>query len=163
MASLPTLEIHVEKWNSALHLEDRMHWSDLGWLMEILKKYNVHPIAYVLEKDRYYYSADLFHLDKEQIKSHGEYHYYDEKADRSPYFNQEGYPFPPSGGFFFRFLPLWYIKWAIRKSGTFWVHPFDFDEGHPKLKNLFLNFKRHIGLKKSKAKLEKLLQEVKFA
>ena len=88
MASLPTLEIHVEKWNSALHLEDRMHWSDLGWLMEILKKYNVHPIAYVLEKDRYYYSADLFHLDKEQIKSHGEYHYYDEKADRSPYFNQ---------------------------------------------------------------------------
>ena len=166
MASLPTLEIHLENYSHALHIENRGHQSDIYWLLAILKDHKIHPIIYVLEDWKTENPEDfnwLSTLTWATLKSHGVHHYHDEKADRSPYFNQEGYPFPPSGGFFFRFLPLWYIKWAIRKSGTFWVHPFDFDEGHPKLKNLFLNFKRHIGLKKSKAKLEKLLQEVKFA
>jgi len=44
-----------------------------------------------------------------------------------------------------------------------YFHPHDFDEEHPKLKNPFLNWKRHVGLKGAKKKLEKLLKEVQFA
>lgn len=155
----PIFEIHVENWNSALHISNRMHWSDLKWLIDILKKYKVTPVAYILEDDRHYYSADLW--DIENKFSHGVHHYYDEKADRSPYFNQEGLP-GLCGGFFFRILPLWILKREIARTGLFYIHPHDLDEKHPKINNPILNWKRKVGLKNAKAKLERLLQEVKF-
>lgn len=157
----PTFEIHLENFNSALHICDRGHVSDVGWLIELLEQYAVNPQVYVLENDRHLYSHELWDVVK-PIQSHGVHHYYDEKADRSPYFNQEGIPFPPSGGFFFRLLPLWYIRFAIRRSGVFWIHPHDLDENHPKIKNPFMNWKRHVGLKGARKKLERLLQEVDF-
>jgi hypothetical protein len=95
------------------------------------------------------------------IKSHGVHHYYDEKADRSPYFNQEGQP-GACGGFYFRVLPLWFIKNEITRTGLFYIHPHDLDETHPRLRNPIMHWKRHVGLKGAKAKLEKLLKEVKF-
>lgn len=167
MAPLPTLEIHLEEWNHALHIDGRGHKSDVQWLIDILDKYEVTPTVYILDdwiKDQ---NDDMkvelsFHHSDWNYKSHGVHHYYDEKSDRSPYFNQEGIPFPPSGGFFFRCLPLWYIKWAIKKSGTFWIHPHDLDESHPKVSGAWIQFKRHVGIKGAKAKLEKLLKEVKF-
>jgi len=160
----PVFEIHLENWNHALHIEGRGHKSDINWLYGRLMYYGIMPITYVLrdwiDENRQDYE-DLCGAGY-IIKSHGVHHYYDEKADRSPYFNQEGIPFPPSGGFFFRIAPLWYLKWAIKTSNVFWIHPHDLDEQHPKLKNPLLNFKRTVGLSSAKAKLEKLLQEVKF-
>jgi len=152
-------EIHLENWNSALHICDRDHFSDVSWLVALLKKNKIRPTVYFLEKDRDYYSSDFWNISYES-KSHGEYHYYDEKADRSPYFNQEGIPFPPAGGFFFRILPMAYLRWAIKRSGIFWIHPHDLDENHPKLKNPFMNWKRHVGLKGAKKKLEALLASI---
>jgi len=104
MAS-PILEIHLEEWNHALHIGGRGHKSDVKWLLELLKKYKVHPKIYVLEdwanESNGYYNSLAWQY---QLKSHGVHHYYDEKADRSPYFNQEGIPMPPSGGFYWSFL-----------------------------------------------------------
>jgi Domain of unknown function (DUF3473). len=136
----PTFEIHVENWNSALHIGNRGHFSGLRWLINLLNEYKVNPKIYYLKDDYNFYweSIDASNTTHE-VGSHGVHHYYDEKADRSPYFNQEGIPFPPSGGFFFRVLPLWYVRWAIKKSGIFWIHPHDLDEEHPKLKNPLMN------------------------
>ena len=152
-------EIHLEEWNSALHLIGRGHKSSVDWIFNLPFK----PKIYVLKdwkEENFKIYCDL--NMKYELLSHGVHHYYDEKADRSPYFNQEGLPWPPSGGFFFRIMPLWYLKWAIKKSGVFWIHPHDLDENHPKLKNPIMNWKRHVGLKTARAKLERLLQEVKF-
>jgi hypothetical protein len=157
------IEIHLEQWNHALHIEGRGHKSDVKWLLDTLKKYHVFPIIYVL-KDWIDENNDWKHdfiTKSHGIQSHGIHHYYDEKADRSPYFNQEGIP-GLCGGFFFRLLPLWIIKKEIRRTGIFYVHPHDFDEEHPQIKNPFINWKRHVGLSSAKKKLEKLLQEVKF-
>lgn len=164
---VPVFEIHIEDFNHALHISKNGHTSKdaLWWLLFKLQDYEVKPHCYLL-KD----FDDEFPQFKQNIEAfgwlkgtHGVHHYYDEKSDRSPYFNQEGLPFPPSGGFFFRVMPLCYIKWAIKKSGIFWIHPHDLDENHPKLKNPFLNWKRHVGLKGAKKKLLKLLKEVSFA
>ena len=160
--SRPIFEIHLEDWNHALHIDGRGHKSDIKWILEILKKYNVNPIIYMLgdwADESNAYGNWLTH--QYTVKSHGVHHYYDEKADRSPYFNQEGQP-GLCGGFYFRFLPLWLIKAEIARTGLFYIHPHDLDEAHPRLSNPFLNWKRHVGLKGAKAKLEKLLQEVKF-
>ena len=158
----PVFEIHLEEWNHALHIDGRGHKSDVTKLYTLLDKCNVFPRTYLL-MDWMYENSDKHELIMKSLAgTHGVHHYYDEKADRSPYFNQEGIPMPPSGGFFFRIMPLWYLKWAIKKSGIFWIHPHDLDEEHPKLKNPLMNWKRHVGLKGAKAKLEKLLKEVKF-
>jgi len=156
----PVFEIHLENYADALHLENGDH-SSLGyfwWIMFKCQDFEVRPTIYYLK--RYEDFANTARIANYEVKSHGVYHNYDEKADRSPYFNQEGLPFPPSGGFFFRLLPVFYLKWAIRKSGICWLHPHDLDEDHPKLKNPFMNWKRHVGLKGAKAKLERLLKEI---
>lgn len=163
--SKPIFEIHLEEWHHALHLTPRNSNASeicMNILFPLLEKYEVHPTIYYLSG--MISGRDMFEFRQRGWKyaSHGVHHYYDEKADRSPYFNQEGIPFPPSGGFFFRVLPLWYIKWAIKKSGTFWIHPHDLDESHPKVSGAWINFKRHVGIKTAKKKLEKLLKEVRF-
>lgn len=130
-------------------------------------KYNVKAIFYILgytklkQPEVFKWIKDSGHM----IADHGEHHshnYYGEDPYRSPYWDTTPMPWPPSGGFFFRFMPFWYVKWAVQKSGVFWIHPHDIDEKHPKLRNPFLNWKRHVGLKTAKKKLERLLQEVKF-
>lgn len=156
----PVFEIHLENWNHALHLLNKGHQSDVKWLLDTLDKYKILTKIFVLEdwiKDNPGFDWTQYHYP---LFSHGVHHYHDEKADRSPYFNQEGIPFPPSGGFFFRLLPLWYLKWAIQKSGVFWIHPHDLDEQHPRLNNRFYQWKRHVGLKGAKKKLERLIKEI---
>lgn len=154
----PVFEIHLENWSSGLHLFDRGHTSSVDFIISELDRFSVIPVIYVLEKDRKLYE-DKIHI-RCVIKSHGVNHDYDEKADRSPYWNQEGLPLPPSGGFFFRLLPVCYLKWAIRKSGVFWIHPHDLDTEHPKLKNPLMNWKRHVGIKGSHWKLTRLIWEI---
>jgi hypothetical protein len=164
-SGMATFEIHLESWNDALHIEDRGHNNirELYFLEALLAKYRVKAHIFVLGKFRKSFPCVVEALRKDGhiIGSHGEYHYYDEKADRSPYFNQEGQP-GLCGGFFFRLLPLWFIKSEIKRTGLFYIHPHDLDENHPKLSNRFMDWKRRVGLKKVKSKLEKLLQEVKF-
>ncbi len=154
----PIFEIHLEEWNHALHIEGRGHKSPILWLMEILMLKNIVPVIYVLKDWMDENPNKPLHGI---IKSHGIHHYYDEKADRSPYFNQEGYP-GLCGGFFFRLLPLWVTKMEIKRTGMFFIHPHDLDEKHPKLENPVMDWKRHVGLKTARSKLERLLKEVNW-
>lgn len=137
------------------------------FLLDMLQKYEVRAVFYVLGWLRDMMPelcgeiADRGH----SIGSHGYWHGHNEFGGpgfRSPYWDTTPMPFPPSGGFFFRVMPLSYLKLAIGASKVFWLHPHDIDEGHPKLSNVALNWKRHVGLKDSREKLERILEEVAF-
>lgn len=178
------LPIFTVDWETYLDAIDP-HWSVLNdgrieeptsFLLDILDKYEVRALFYILGMARFRY-PDVF----EEIKSRGhalgdhgfwhehnlslKWHSYNRHAEepfRSPYWDTTPMPWPPSGGFFFRALPLEIVKSFAKKSGVFWLHPHDIDEDHPRLKNPLLNWKRHVGLKGARKKLERLLSEVKF-
>lgn len=138
------------------------------YLLSLLDKYSIKAIFYILDCDRQE-NSNLYDSIVEAghtIGSHGKYHYHDEYSDsplfRSPYWDTTPMPFPPAGGFFFRFMPFWYVKWATKKSGVFWIHPHDLLKWHPTTSSLLLNMKRQLGLNGSRKKLERLLREVSF-
>lgn len=160
-----------EGWNHALHIDaNPMLEEPTNFLLDILKKYEVKGLFYILGRAFEIHSelCEKMVDEEHDIGSHGFYHDHDELNKdfdipyRSPYWDTTPMPMPPSGGFFFRFMPFWYVKWAVEKSGMFWIHPHDLMEDHPKLKNPFLNWKRHVGLKGARAKLDRLLSEVKW-
>lgn len=158
----PRFELHLEEWNHALHLDGRGHKSDICELFHLLDKYNITPHVYELrdwwrENNPPGWFWKLKIKWSHQWKSHGEHHYYDEKADRSPYFNQEGLP-GLCGGFFFRILPLFIIRKEVERTGIFYIHPHDVDICHPRLSSPWMDFKRRVGTKGALAKLEKLIQ-----
>lgn len=155
--------VDLEDWNHALHEENqgRKATMEYYFILDLLEKYSVKAVFYVLgrfEKENLHTNLVEYHGHIK--KSHGYWHDWGELADRSPYWSVDKMPWPPSGGFFFRVMPLWYLKWAIKKSGVFWIHPHDLMENHPKLRNPFLNWKRRVGLKTARAKLDRLLSEV---
>jgi len=143
--------IDVEEWSDALHISNNIHTSCyiLGWLQPLLEKHNIHPIAYCLEKRIEWVPYTW------EKKTHGRYHRWWENADRRPY-QWLGF----TGGFWFRILPLWFIRNQVLKHGHFYCHFHDFDEEHPKLNNPLMNWKRHVGLKGAKKKLEALLASI---
>jgi len=163
MDKKPVFEIHLEEWNHALHVDGGDHKSDLFELLNLLLIFKVNPVIYMLKDWEFENKRIANELRSAHylIKSHGIHHYYDEKADRSPYFNQEGQP-GLCGGFFFRVLPLWIVKKEVIKTGLFYIHPHDLDIDHPKLKNPLMDFKRRVGLKTARAKLVRLLKEIEF-
>ena len=158
----PIFTCDLEDWNHGLHIEKNNHSSieAAWWLRDILKHYKVRGIFYVLgkfnEEQPLLISALL--SDGHHLQSHGTYHIRGERADRQPYANL-GW----TGGFYFRLFPLWFLKRQILKGGQFYIHPHDLDEQHPHLDSWLMNWKRHVGLKGARAKLERLLKEVKFA
>ena len=170
----PIFTVDWETWFNAVI--PKYHWwkyqSDIKeptmFLLNVLSKYEVTAIFYLLGWlwTRNYELVSEIRNRGHIIGSHGEWHNHGEKSDaryfRSPYWDTTPMPFPPSGGFFFRALPLWYIKWAVIKSGVFWIHPHDIMNHHPALDNKLLHFKRQFGLKQSRLKLNKLLSEVEF-
>lgn len=172
MASLFTVD--WETWFNAVIPRREWHKYDLDieepteFLLDILDKYNVKAVFYVLgwlraqKPSLYYEIEDRGHT----IGDHGYWHEHNEHSTsalfRSPYWDTTPMPWPPSGGFFFRAMPYWYIKWAIENSGQFWIHPHDIMLDHPKLQNPALNFKRQTGLKESRLKLERLIQELEW-
>ena len=151
MVAVFTLDI--EEWSDALHISNKGHTSYyvLHWLEPLLKKHNIHPIAYCLEGTENWIS------DAWERKTHGRYHRWWENADRRPY-QWLGF----TGGFWFRFLPYWFVKGQIMKHGMAYFHLHDFDLEHPDTGNFWMNVKRAWGLENARKKLEKLLQEVKF-
>ena len=152
-----------EWWKFSLEIEEPTHY-----LLSLFEKHKIKSIFYVLGwlKNE---NPDLFNeivREGHKIGSHGYWHERNEHQNglfRSPYWDKTPIPWPPSGGFFFRFMPFWYIKWAIKRSGMFWIHPHDIMKDHPRLDDSWLNWKRHVGIRNSRAKLERLLKEVKFS
>lgn len=159
-----------EAWHSAIYPDsdeyaDRLNDATM-FLLGILRKYEVRAIWYVLGKT-VLDNQGLFKEIKDEghvIGWHGMRHYHNLRSKhalfRSPYWDTTPMPWPPSGGFFFRALPYAYVKWAVKKSGQFWIHPHDLMELHPKLPNPLLNLKRQVGQSEARAKLDRLLSEV---
>lgn len=161
MVKKPLFTVDLEDYWHGLHIDQGYHTSlpCIWWLEYKLDQYKVKAIFYVLGR----FSDEVPGMVKALkscghiMRSHGYYHNRSEKADRKPY-SWLGF----IGGFYFRFLPYWFVKWQVMRKGMFYIHPHDLDEDHPKLKNPWFNWKRHVGLKTARAKLERLLTEVKF-
>ena len=165
----PIFTVDWENWSDALHIAgDNRIEEPTFFLLDLLDKYKVKAIFFILGKtaDENPEMVEEIESSGHILGSHGYYHYHNEASDeplyRSPYWDITPMPWPPSGGFFFRAMPLIYVKYSLHKSGIFWIHPHDIDLGHPKVSNLWLNWKRHVGLKTARKKLERLLQEVSF-
>lgn len=76
---------------------------------------------------------------------------------------------PISGGFYFRLLPYWFVKFAIKKinlerPAIIYLHPWETSADTPRL-NLPLTHKfvTYYGLRNTLKKFEKILQDFKFA
>lgn len=74
---------------------------------------------------------------------------------------------PIAGGFHFRFLPYFYIKYGLKKlnkkniPAVFYIHPKDLDRDMPKIPSYGWFY--YFGLKKAKQKFEKLLEDFHFS
>ena|SRR3990167_52086 len=148
------------------------------YLLDLLQRHKVKAIFYALGWLAERQSDLLQEIKKEGhlIGFHTFYHS-KEEADYGNLLRKiEGHsykePFRPpkfrgqkrlySGGFWFRAMPYWWSKNELRKSGTFYLHPYDILWEHPKCFNPFQEFKRQIGLNTVRDKLERLLREVEF-
>jgi polysaccharide deacetylase family protein (PEP-CTERM system associated) len=81
-----------------------------------------------------------------------------------------GLRLPAAGGAYFRLLPYGLIRAALRRcerrgaAGTFYIHPWELDPGQPRLGVSWLTRLRHYGgLRRTERRLERLLQEFRFA
>jgi polysaccharide deacetylase family protein (PEP-CTERM system associated) len=79
-----------------------------------------------------------------------------------------GVNIPISGGFYLRLLPIWFLKYAIRKVNKerpviIYIHPWETYIETPKVKlPLFSMFVTYYGIESALSKLEALLAEFKF-
>ena len=153
--------VDLEDWNHGLHIEDKSHTSayQAADILGLLNDNGVKAIYYVLGRFKEDWPGHVDYIKScgHIIKSHGQNHYSWEEADRKPY-SWLG----PTGGFYMRFLPYWLWKFFVKLYGVAYIHPHDLDEDHPKLSNHIMNWKRHVGLKTARKKLERLLKEVQF-
>ena len=73
---------------------------------------------------------------------------------------------PISGGFYLRFFPNWYIKYALNlinkegNSSIFYIHPKDLDQHMPKIAEYGWHY--YFNLKHAKKKFENILRNFKF-
>ena len=83
-----------------------------------------------------------------------------------------GLNIPFSGGGYFRFLPLWFILWAVRHiphNGNyyliFYIHPWEIDPTQPKVQGISLisRFRHYSNIKQTENRLKKLLQVISFS
>jgi polysaccharide deacetylase family protein (PEP-CTERM system associated) len=77
---------------------------------------------------------------------------------------------PFAGGAYFRFLPFAYTSWAIRYVNReehspvcFYLHPWELDSEQPRMEgSLTSRARQYFGLRKTEAKLSRLLREFDF-
>ncbi len=78
---------------------------------------------------------------------------------------------PWAGGFYFRFIPYYIFNKGInsilknKEYYIFYIHPWEFDPGQPRIKNIKLNYKlRHYtNLHKTENKFKRLIQDFRFS
>lgn len=82
-----------------------------------------------------------------------------------------GRPVPVSGGGYFRLLPYGVTRWGLRqvnrreRPAVFYLHPWELDPGQPDLRDRtsrFGAFRHYTGLRKTEARLRKLVAEFRF-
>lgn len=152
-----------EDWFSNLypfsHLRDcRIEVPTIS-LLDLLDKYHFKAIFFCLGTTMKNY-PDLWTqicIRGHDMRSHGYEHVSDLSQDADIKSNTWlGF----TGGFWLRVLPVWLLLWNIKRKGFLYIHPYDIDENHLYTENWWFNFKRHIGLKNSRNKLEKVLENL---
>lgn len=79
-----------------------------------------------------------------------------------------GMNIPIAGGFYLRALPLWFLKWGIKKvnksrQAILYIHPWETYSGTPRLNiPTFSKFITYYGINKSLVKFESLLKTCDF-
>jgi polysaccharide deacetylase family protein (PEP-CTERM system associated) len=80
-----------------------------------------------------------------------------------------GVNLPAGGGGWFRLLPSWLTRSALRQAerrgapATFYIHPWEIDAGQPRMQVSLLTRIRHYGrLRQTEARLERLVREFRF-
>lgn len=79
-----------------------------------------------------------------------------------------GFNIPISGGFYFRVLPLWFLKYAIKRvneerPAILYVHPWEIYPQTPRIKLPVISyFVTYYGIDGSLSKLDNLLDEFRF-
>lgn len=166
MDSKCTFSVDWEAWHDALHVKrgkDDGLLEPTLYLLKLLRHHKVKATFYVLgiTKDRNEELYNLIVSDGHEIKSHGEYHFAGQPgADRQPYAI-----LGPCGGFWMRALPYRVWKQFVLLQHHCYIHPHDIMKEHPDVsgsKGRLLNWKRQVGLKTARQKLERLLSEVSF-
>jgi hypothetical protein len=81
-----------------------------------------------------------------------------------------GRTWPAAGGAYFRLLPYGLVRAALRQSaargvpGTFYIHPWEWDPGQPRLDVPLLTRIRHYGRQAGVlARLDRLMREFRMA
>ena len=140
------------------------------YLLDLLRRHEIKAIFYCLGwlVDK---SPKLFRQIQAEghvIGKHTYYHTYDptpqELSDplfRSPRFVGQKRLY--AGGFFLRAMPYWWLKRQVMREGGVYVHPHDILWEHPQCNGMVQNWKRQVGLRTSRDKLERLCREVEFA
>lgn len=163
------------------HYEDRIKEPSY-FLLDLLEKYGIKAHWYALGIVAKQHQELIWHIATRghKVGSHGYWHEHGcEMGDssdisarnaienvvgkcigfRSPYWDttpRPGY----GGGAYFRILPLWFTTREVKRTGQFWIHPHDLDEGQPRLKGA--PWWRYIGIKGARGKLEKLLERIEW-
>lgn len=166
------------KWE---YYEDRIEEPSY-FLLDILDKYGIKAHWYTLGIVAKQHSELIWHIVARghKVGSHGYWHEHNcEKGSasdistrnaienivgksygfRSPYWDRTKRP-GYGGGAYFRILPLWFILREVSRTGTFWIHPHDLDQGQPRIEGS--PWWRYIGLKGARKKLDKLLGGIEW-
>jgi len=76
---------------------------------------------------------------------------------------------PIGGGGYLRIFPYWLTRWGIDRansageSAVVYLHPWELDPGHPRIKTSPLNhFRHYINLEKTEGRLDALCRDFKF-
>ncbi len=130
-------------------------------------------ILEVLLEEGYKYDSSYFPFDKhkrygklseKKLKEINEKGFKEFEIPLSNFFNNK---IPYAGGAYFRILPLWFIKFLFNHTDkeivVFYFHPWEFDTGMPKIKDLSLGkkFRHYYGVKRNIKKIDKLMFYIK--
>lgn len=76
---------------------------------------------------------------------------------------------PVGGGAYFRVFPYWWTRWGIRQANSdgdpavVYLHPWELDPGHPKIKTSRINhFRHYANLEKTEDRLVALCRDFRF-
>ena len=141
------------------------------YILDLLRRHNIKAIFYVVGwmADKRPDLIEMIKKDGHIIGDHTYYHTYEnwskEKLSdplfRSPRWHGTK---PPGlcGGTFFKILPYNILKNNLLKTKIFWIHPHDILLQHPVCDGFIQNFKRQVGLKTVRDKLERLVRGIEW-
>jgi len=144
--------------------------NDTKWALEILEKYYFRYDSSIFPIKTMLYGVPnapqhIYRPSKEDVAKHDP----NGKIIEFPLtVIKIGKKVPIAGGFYLRVLPLWFLKWGIRKlnkhrPAIIYIHPWETYPKTPRLKvPLSSKFITYHGINNALKKLEALLKEFKF-